>query len=71
MKLSINEISLLKEILNEMELPLARLDFRNESNCLWLLRNISFRNENHPRRDVAIFLLKEKMRERKGDNESY
>lgn len=52
--LSMDELA---EILAEMDIPSMRRDFNDRSNLMWLIRNIMFKNSNHPRIvDVRITL---------------
>ena len=56
MVLKITESNLVK-ILNEMDVPLLRKKL-TKSNVRWLLRNLRANNNNHPRIDEAIDILK-------------
>jgi hypothetical protein len=47
----------LVELLSEMDIPLLRKEL-TRSNVRWLLRNIRVNNNNHPRIDEAVDMLK-------------
>ena len=47
----------LVELLSEMDIPLLRKGL-TRSNVRWLLRNIRVNNNNHPRIDEAVDMLK-------------
>ena len=48
--------SLLKEILESMDVPEMRKDVTNNSNLRWLNRNIMIRNGEHPKAVTALVL---------------
>ena len=52
----------LKLLLDDMDLPVGKLNLTKE-NILWLLRNVTIRNKNHPKIDEAVQLLKSKLGE--------
>ena len=47
----------LVELLSEMDIPLLRKEL-TKSNVRWLLRNIRVNNNNHPRINEAVDMLK-------------
>lgn len=51
----------LQEILSGMDLPEMRRDITSDSNVRWLLRNLPFRNAQHPQFREAMNLLRSEL----------
>lgn len=51
----------LQEILSDMDIPEMRRDITSDSNVRWLLRNLPFRNAQHPQFREAMNLLREEI----------
>lgn len=51
----------LQEILSGMDIPEMRRDTTSDSNIRWLLRNLPFRNAQHPQFREAMNLLRDEL----------
>jgi len=56
-----NKDEIIKDLINSlatMDIPITKLDVSNFGNVAWLLRNIQFKNTEHPKYAETVKLLK-------------